>query len=130
MGDQAVVETAIPGDGLFLGGADVFQALSNLRDALALGDTDAVAAEAANVEQIARRFSQFRARVGFTLEELGRHRVHLGAERVEDQTSLGREIDADLVDAISRLSAGNTALEATLGAGARLLSVSLMDLIG
>ncbi len=132
VGDSAVVETSIPGDGLFVtgSGGDVFQVLADLRDALAAEDPDAVAIEATSVEQIARRFSQFRARIGHSMEELQRHGEHLSSERVQEEASLGAQIDADLVDAIARLNTANTSLEAALGAGGRLLSISLMDVLG
>lgn len=130
VGDQTAVETTIPGDGLFVTGTDIFQVLGDLRDALAAEDVDRVAIEMQNVEQVSERFNQFRARVGHTLDELSRHAVHLRSEQVLEQTDLSREIDADLVDAISRLNSSETALQATLGAGARLLSVSLLDVLG
>ena len=130
IGDGAVVETSIPGSTLFQGAGDVFRVLADLRDALLAEDTQAVATEAQNVEGIARGLSQLRARVGSTLQELGRHRVRLNAVSVEEQASLSQEVDADLVEAIGRLAAQKTSLEAALGAGARLLSVTLMDVLG
>ncbi len=130
IGDQAVVETTIPGDGLFQTGSDVFQVLADLRDALVAEDVDRIGIEMQNVEQITERFTQFRSRVGNTLNALSRHSVHLRSEEVLERTALSNEIDADLVDAISRLNSANTALEATLGAGGRLLTASLMDVLG
>jgi len=130
VGDQSVVETTIPGDGLFVTGGDVFQVLADLRDALASGDTDRVRIEMQNAEQVGSRFTDFRARLGSTMQELSRHSAHLSSENVLEQTNLSREIDTDLVDAISRLTAADQALQAALGAGGRLLTISLMDVLG
>jgi flagellar hook-associated protein 3 FlgL len=130
VGAQSVVETTIPGSDLFVGALDVFQVLGDLRDGLAAGDTAAVATEAANLEQIATRITSYRARVGHTLEELDRHSLRLSGQNIEEQRALSRDIDADLVESISRLNLQNTALQATLGTGARLMSISLLDLLG
>ena len=130
VGEQAVVETSIPGSDLFVGTLDVFQILDDLRAGLAAEDTAAVELEAQNLEQVAERFTQFRVRVGLTLAELERHAQVLSSESLREQTEVSAELDANLVESISRFNAENTALEAAIGTGARLLSVSLLDVLG
>ena len=65
------------------------------------------------------------------MEELQRHGEHLASERVQEETVLGeRRSTQTWSNAIARLNRANTSLEAALGAGGRLLSVSLMDVLG
>ena len=125
-----VVETSIPGSDLFVSGLSTFQVLTDLRDALSASDVAGVEAQAQNLEQLATRYSQYRSRVGASLNQLDRHRLYLQSVENEERFDLSRDVDADLASSISDLSSASTALEAALGAGGRLVSASLLDVLG
>lgn len=128
--NQSVVETSIPGSDLFVSGLSTFQVLTDLRDALAAGDVARVEVEAGNLEQLATRYSQYRSRVGSSMNQLARHGLYLRTTENQARFDLSEDIDADLAAAITELSGAGTALEAALGAGGRLMSTSLLDVLG
>jgi flagellar hook-associated protein 3 FlgL len=128
--DQRVVETSIPGSNLLVGGLDAFQVLADLRDALATANGPAIASGSGEIEQVLQRFNQYRARIGHTMGELDSHRLALTRRAFDEEARLDREVSADLARSISDLALRQAALEASLGAGARILSLSLMNVLG
>lgn len=130
VGGQTVVETSVTGSDLFMGALDAFQVLSDLRDALAAGDTSRVAIEFTNLEQVSTHFTQYRVQAGLAIEQLDQHHLRIRAELADETVALGRDTDADLAQSITRFNELTSALDASIKSGARLLSVSLMDVLG
>ena len=70
-----------------------------------------------------------RAEIGSRLQGLDVIKTRLEDENVQLQTALSAEIDVDLIEAISQLTARQYALQASLQTAANILNLSLLDYI-
>ncbi|MBI3868682.1 MAG: flagellar hook-associated protein FlgL [Verrucomicrobia bacterium] len=109
-------------------GADLFNHLISLRDNLLAGNVPAIAAT--NTPQLAADEENLLIHVGIsgatqsqleTAKALGQ-RDHLSLE-----TSISNEADADLAQTITKLSQTQTAYQAALQSGGKILSQTLLD---
>ena len=124
------VEVNEPGDLVFQNLQDTFQTLIDVRDDLRAGDTDSLSnVRLAEIDNVMTQTLDGAALFGAKM-----NRLELIGQRLEDrlltfQEHLSDTEDADLVEAIVRMNAQQTALEAALNAGARVLQPSLLDFI-
>jgi flagellin-like hook-associated protein FlgL len=107
----------------------VFTTLLQLRDALAANDTAAISRAAEKLDVDLNRVVFARSEVGARLQGLDISQRSLEDEDVQLRSALSDEIDVDLVEAISNLTARQISLQASLQATANLLQLSLLDFI-
>jgi flagellar hook-associated protein 3 FlgL len=107
----------------------VFTTLFRLRDALTANDTEAITRAAAKLDDDLNRVVFARSDVGARQQGLELSQRSLQDEDVQLRSALSQEIDVDLVEAISNLTARQVSLEASLRATANLLQLSLLNFI-
>ena len=107
----------------------VFTSLIRLRDALEANDTDEISRAAAKLDEDIDRLTFARADVGAQQQALDISKLSLQEEDIQLQSALSEEIDVDLVQAISDLTARQISLEASLAATANVLQLSLLNFI-
>ena len=128
--DSASSAGAITGaDHNYLETESVFTTLFRLRDALIANDTAAISRAAAKLDDDLNRVVFARSEVGARQQGLELSQRSLQDEDVQLRSALSHEIDVDLVEAISNLTARQISLEASLRATANLLQLSLLDFI-
>lgn len=113
----------------FLDTPSVFSTLIRLRDALAANDIGAMERAISKIDDDLNRATTARSDVGARQRALDLTQQGLADEEVQLQSALSREIDVDLVEAISNLTARQVALQASLQTSATLLRTSLLDYI-
>jgi len=107
----------------------VFNSLIRLRAALENGDTIELGRAIARLDADFTRVNFARAEIGSRLQGLDVIKTRLEDENVQLQSALSAEIDVDLVEAISQLTARQYALQASLRTAANILNLSLLDYI-
>ncbi|MEO1496145.1 MAG: hypothetical protein AAFV43_03240 [Planctomycetota bacterium] len=107
----------------------VFNTLLRMREALENGDSDQLGLELQRLDDDAERVNFGRAEIGVRLRTLESINNRLADEEVELRAALSNEIDADLVEVISDLTAQQQSLEASLRVSGSILSLSILDFI-
>lgn len=107
----------------------VFTSLIRLRDALAENDLPEISRAGAKLEEDISRVTFAQADVGIRFQNLDLARLNLEDEEIQIQSALSEEIDVDLVEAISAMTARQISLEASLRATANILQLSLLNFI-
>lgn len=105
----------------------VFNSLIRLRDALVEGNTAEIGRAIDRLDADLKRVNFARAEIGSRLQSLDVIRTRLEDESVQLQTALSTDLDVDLVEAISQLTARQYALQASLQTAANILNLSLLD---
>jgi flagellar hook-associated protein 3 FlgL len=111
------------------GGVDIFAILTQANTALATNDRTAIDAALSSLDTAREQVSAQRAAAGAR-----QNLVKSVSERQKD-LQIGLETvrsgieDADLTEAITKLTQQQTAYEATLGAAARIADISLLDFL-
>ena len=113
----------------FLETDSVFTTLIRLRDALAADDLPAIERAAARIGDDIHRVTFAQADVGARFQGLQLTQQNLQDEVIQLKSALSDEIDVDLVQAISDLTARQISLEASLRASANILQLSLLNFI-
>jgi len=113
----------------FLQTDSVFTTLFRLRDALQANDIEAVERAIAQIDDDIDRVTFARADVGARQQGLDVAQRNLEDEDVQLRSALSQEIDVDLVEAISQITARQISLEASLSAMANILQLSLLNFI-
>jgi flagellin-like hook-associated protein FlgL len=113
----------------YLETSSVFTTLIRLRDALEANDIPALERAIADIDADIDRASFARSEVGARERALAVSQRNLEDEDVQLQKALSDEIDVDLVEAISALTARQISLEASLRTSASILQLSLLDFI-
>lgn len=107
----------------------VFTSLIRLRDALEADDTGEISRAAAKLDDDIDRLVFARSAVGAQEQALEISQRSLQGEDIQLRTALSEELDVDLVQAISELTARQISLQASLQATANLLQLSLLNFI-
>jgi flagellar hook-associated protein 3 FlgL len=107
----------------------VYNSLIRLREALEAADEAAVSEAIDRIDVDLNRVNFARGEIGSRLQSLDAVKSRLDDENVQLQTALSNEIDVDLVEAISNLTARQYALQASLQTTASILNLSLLDYI-
>lgn len=113
----------------YLESESVFTTLIQLRDALAANDTAAISRAAEKLDVDINRVVFARSEVGARQQGLQISQRTLEDEDVQLRSALSDEIDVDLVEAISNLTARQISLQASLQATANLLQMSLLNFL-
>jgi flagellin-like hook-associated protein FlgL len=111
----------------FLEPASVFTTLIRLADALETGDINAMERAISQIDEDIRRATFARAEVGAREQALDLTQKNIEDEDVQLQSALSGEIDVDLVEAISNLTARQVSLQAALQTMGNILQLSLLD---
>ncbi|NOZ38714.1 MAG: hypothetical protein GXP24_00630 [Planctomycetes bacterium] len=107
----------------------VFTSLIRLRDALSANDLPEIERAAAKLEKDIDRVTFAQADVGTRFRSLELSKFNLQDEEIQIRSALSEEIDVDLVEAISQMTARQISLEASLRATANILQLSLLDFL-
>lgn len=105
----------------------VFTTLIRLRDALAANDITAIEDAIAGIDADLDRVTFSRSEVGARQQALDVTQQNLEDEDVQLRSALSEELEVDLVEAISNLTARQVSLEASLKATASILQMSLLS---
>ncbi|HYE06080.1 MAG TPA: flagellar hook-associated protein FlgL [Planctomycetota bacterium] len=115
------------GHAMFLEGTDVFAQIIGLRDALTANDPAAVRDTLAGLDAAHGQVVDLHGGLGGQVRRLESARDQLESTRIAIQGLISRAENADLPSTIADLQLAETALEAGLQTGARLLQRSLLD---
>ncbi|QDT67766.1 flagellar hook-associated protein FlgL [Planctomycetes bacterium MalM25] len=107
----------------------VYTTLIRMREALEIGDSEALGREINRLEEDIDRVTAGRAEVGVRLRNLESIEQRLTDEEVTLREALSDEIDADLVEVISDFTAKQASLQASLQTSGALLGLSILDFI-
>lgn len=107
----------------------VFNSLIRLRDALEANDTEAISRAAEKLDDDISRLTFAQAAVGSQWQALEITQFSLEQEDIQLQTALSEEIEVDIVQAISDLTAQQISFEASLQVTGNLLQLSLLNFI-
>jgi flagellin-like hook-associated protein FlgL len=107
----------------------VFNTLIRLRTALEQNDEEEIGRSLERLDADMDRVNFARAELGARLQNLEFIDLRLQDENVQLQSALSQDIDVDLVQAISDLTARQYAFEASLRTTASLLQLSLLNFL-
>ncbi len=107
----------------------IFNSLLRLRTALESGDPPAIGRELDRFDAATSRITFANADIGSRLQNLTVVQHRLEDENVQLKSALSDDMDVDLVDAISNLTARQYAFEASLRTAATLLQTTLLNYI-
>lgn len=107
----------------------LFNTLLRLRTALLDGDEEEIGRSVERLDEDFSRINFARAEFGTRLQNLEAIETQLKDEDVQLRSALSQEVDADIIEAISNLTARQYAFEASLRTTASILQVSLFDYI-
>lgn len=113
----------------YLETSSVFTTLIRLRDALQADDIQALERAIADIDVDIDRATAARSEVGARQQALDISARNLEDEDVQLQSALSSEIEVDLVEAISNLTARQMSLEASLRTTASILQMSLLNFL-
>jgi flagellar hook-associated protein 3 FlgL len=121
--------TLTGGDQFLQEAESVFNTLVRLRDALNAGDIEGIERAISQIDADINRATFARAEVGAREQALEIAQRNLEDEDVELRSALSQEIEVDLVEAISNLTARQVSLQASLQTIGNILQLSLLDYI-
>jgi flagellar hook-associated protein 3 FlgL len=107
----------------------VFNTLLRLRTALETNNTEEIGQSLEKLDTDMSRINFARAEIGGRLQNLQTINVRLEDENVQLQTALSKEVDVDLIEAISQLTARQYAFEASLRSAASLTQMTLLNFL-
>jgi flagellar hook-associated protein 3 FlgL len=107
----------------------VYNTLLRLRQALEDNDSEAIGRATERLGVDLDRATFARGEIGTRLQTLDVVQTRLEDENVQLQSALSNEIDVDLIEAISNLTARQYALQASLQTAASILNLSILDYI-
>jgi flagellar hook-associated protein 3 FlgL len=107
----------------------VFTVLLQLREALRAGDTAGISDAANALEAALEQVNSSRGVVGSTSQGLQRQLDHTEEQLLETQARLSELVDLDYAEAITQFTQIQTAYQAALTTGSRLLSLSFLDFL-
>jgi flagellar hook-associated protein 3 FlgL len=107
----------------------VFNSLIRLRSAIQAGDAAAIGEAVDRLDVDLDRVTFARGELGTRLQTLDSVQTRLEDENVQLKSALSNEIDVDLVEAISNLTARQYALQASLQTAGMILNLSVLDYI-
>ncbi|QDS98322.1 flagellin N-terminal helical domain-containing protein [Adhaeretor mobilis] len=129
-GDRVSTTGTLTGDDqLFLEADSVFNTLVRLERALTTGDIQGIGRALDKLDDDIDQVASARANAGARVQGLNVTQINLEDEEVQLRAALSEQIDVDLVDAISRLTARQTSLQASLQTTANLLQLSLLNFL-
>lgn len=129
IGPSSSVAVNQNGNDLFKKDVDIFAALVDLRDALAANDGSGVAALIDRVDAAAQHVTVQHGNMGGRMQRLDLARNQLEDTQVQLRQLMSNAEDVDLTKTLSDFQLANTALQAGLQAGAKVIQTSLIDFL-
>ncbi|MFN8548459.1 MAG: flagellar hook-associated protein FlgL [Candidatus Eisenbacteria bacterium] len=108
-------------------GQELFKAYIGLRDALAKNDVDAIRQQGDKLDQAQNRVLAAHGVVGTLIQRAESLRTALDRDSQSHEAEKSRLEDLDVAAAVFEMSQQQTALQAALQAGSRILTLSLLD---
>lgn len=130
LGPDVLLTINVDGADLFGGDASAFRTLIDLRDSLEANDGDAVRAAAAPLDDFLERVLRATAGVGALVGRAEALLERVNSDRVQYEAGRARAEDVDMARALVEFQQEQTALEAALNAGSRILNQGLLDYLG
>lgn len=130
LGPDVLLTINVDGADLFGGDASAFRTLIDLRDALEANDGDAVRAASAPLDDFLERVLRATAGVGALVGRAEALLERVNSDRVQYEAGRARAEDVDMARALVEFQQEQTALEAALNAGSRILNQGLLDYLG
>jgi flagellar hook-associated protein 3 FlgL len=106
-----------------------FNTLIRLKQALQANDTEEIGRSITRLDADISRVTFARSDIGSRLQSLDTIGTHLTDESVQLKSSLSDDLDVDLVQAISDMTARQYSLQASLQTAASLLQLSILNFI-
>lgn len=125
--DNTLVQTNVTGAELFTGAVDLFATLETIKQALTADDTTALQQGLTDLRAALNHTDVVRGQVGATMNHVETRMNQIEVENLSLTANKAAAEDADLVAAITRLNQAQTVLQASVGAQARVLKLSLLD---
>lgn len=127
-----VVQTNIPGSQVFQGTDpfNVFEYLTDLAADIRADDTVGVGQNIQALQGVFDRMNTLHTTVGNAVHQLGIIKERLEKGKLEDTTLQASYVSANLAESITDLTQAQSAIEASLQAGARITKLSLIDFLG
>jgi flagellar hook-associated protein 3 FlgL len=129
IGPESTVQVNTDGFSLFKGQADVFGMLYDLRQALTDNDADTVNDLLTGIDGVQVQVNAINGSMGGRLQRLELARNQLEVTKVNLGELVSQAEDADMTDVISRMRLTQTALEAGLQSGARVMQTTLLEFL-
>jgi len=127
--DNTLVQTNVDGQDLFAGSKDVFASLNTIQQGLNSNDTTAIQNGLADLREVIDHTNVVRGQVGATLDHLQNRSNDIQQQNVQLTGDKSNLEDANIVDVAVRSTQAQTALQASMAAGSRLVSLSLLDFL-
>jgi len=107
----------------------IFTALIRLRDALLNDDLSGIQRSVGIIDAASATLNFSRAELGARQQSLDVLGFRLDSEEIELKSKLSQELDVDLIEAISQLTARQAALEASLRTLAQTVQLTLLNFL-
>lgn len=127
--DAFLVQNNLTGPELFTAAGDIFGVLSSIQQALTNNDTTTLQQGLNDLRDVLSNSDVVRGKVGASLNYLESRVNTIRSENFRLATERSTVEDANMVESIVRLNQSQTALQASIGANARLLKLSLLDFL-
>ena len=108
-------------------GQELFTAYIELRDALSSNDTEAIRKQGEYLDQAQNRVLSAHGVVGTLIQRADTLKTQLDRDSASHEAEKSRLEDLDVAEAVFEMSQQQTALQAALQAGSRILTLSLLD---
>lgn len=127
VGPNSQVQVNTDGFSLFQNGKDVFKVLYQLRDALNQNDSTTVNNLITQVDGAHDQINSIQGGMGGRLQRLDLARSQLEGTQTYLGELVSKAEDADMTDVITKMKLSQTALEAGLQSGAKVMQTTLLD---
>ncbi|HZS49147.1 MAG TPA: flagellar hook-associated protein FlgL [Blastocatellia bacterium] len=125
--DNTLAQTNVNGQELFMGSKDIFATLDNIRQALTTDDATSLRQGLVDLNNALDQTNIVRGHIGATLDHLQSRSNDIQQQDVSLTAQQSNLEDANIVQTAVQSNQAQVALQASLNAGARILSVSLLD---
>ena len=129
IGPNSSVQVNTDGFSLFQGGNDIFNSLYQLRDALNQNDSATVNDLITKIDSAHDQVNAIQGSMGGRLQRLELSRSQLESTKVHLGELVSNAEDADMADVITKMKLTQTALEAGLQSGAKVMQTTLLDFL-
>jgi flagellar hook-associated protein 3 FlgL len=126
-GRVSTLQTQIPGDQVFSGSINVFDAVKQLSDAIAAGNKSAIQTQVTSLQQYYDSLSVVRSQVGALSNAAQNTQSDLQSYELARASDQSRIQSADLAQASTDFTQDQTALQAAIAAGAKISQISILN---
>ncbi|MBL8829486.1 MAG: hypothetical protein JNM18_21085, partial [Planctomycetaceae bacterium] len=107
----------------------LFTALIRLKDAIGRGDNNAIQRGVALLDEAADRLTVARGDVGLRSQAIDVYQVQLSEQKVELEKARSNDLEVDLTEVISQLTARQASFEAALRAAGTISQLTLLNFL-